>query len=140
MSDSAMSAFKAPFQRFLELREQRDIDKQALAKSEAKYREAESELLQQIEDAGIKGRLTFDFGGDLGKASFQLRATNYGRVVDKDAALEALKAEGLDDVIYTEAIREKRVNELVRDRLESQSELPDGIDFYTRKGISISRK
>src|SRR5947209_10914589 len=135
-----INEFKARFQRLLELREQRDIDKQKASKSEREYRDAEAELYQAIEEAGIRGRLKFDFGGDLGTASFQTRSTNYGRVIDKDAAIAALKAEGLDEVVFSEAIREKRLNELVRDRLESRADLPDGVDFYSRKGISISRK
>jgi hypothetical protein len=140
MSDTDITDFKARFQRLLELREDRDITKQQADRAENEYRLAEAELYEAIEESGIRGRLSFDFGGSLGKASFQLRATNFGRVVDQEVAIEALRAEGLGDMIYTEAVRQKRVNELVRDRLESQSELPDGIDFYTRKGISISRK
>jgi hypothetical protein len=140
MSETDITDFKARFQRLLELRETRDIDKQKASRSEQEYRAAEAELFEAIQDAGIRGRISFDFGGDLGRASFQLRSTNYGRVVDKDAALNALKTAGLDDVIYHTAIREGRLNELVRDRLESRDELPDGVDFYTRKGISISRK
>lgn len=140
MTDTAINEFKAHFQRLLELREQRDIDKKTAKKSERLYRDAEAELFQELEEAGVKGRQTFDFGGDLGTAKFQARSTNYGRIIDREVALAALEAEGLDEVIYERSIRDKRLNELVRDRLESGSELPDGVDFYSRQGISISRK
>lgn len=138
--DSDLNSFKARFQRLLELREERDIATERAKKTESAYREAESELYEAIEEAGIRGRISFDFGAELGTAKFQLRSTNYGRIIDKDVALSALKAEGLGEVIYEEAIRARRLNELVRDRLENGADLPDGIDYYPRKGISISRK
>lgn len=137
MSD--LDDFKSRFQRLLELRETRDIDKSKSKRSEKAYREYEAELFEAIKEAGIKGRLSFDFGGDLGTAKFQLRATTYGKIIDKASAIAALKAEGLDDLIYEEAVRERRLNELVRDRIESKSDLPDGVDWYDRRMISISR-
>lgn len=137
MSDS--TAFKAKFARLLELREQRDIDKQAAKKSEAVYRECEAELWQELADAGIRGTLKFDFG-ELGSASFVSRATTYGKVSDKQTAIESLKALGLFDTINEESIREGRLNELVRTMEETHQEFPDGIGSYQRKGISISRK
>ena len=140
MAGNAHDEFKAGFQRLLELRETRDIDAAQAKKSEEAYREAESQLYAELEEAGIRGRLTFDFGGDLGTAKFQRRATRYGRVVDKDAAVKALKELGLDDVIYDTAVRTGRLNEKVREWLETNTELPEGVDWYDRKAISISRK
>lgn len=139
MSATEMTDLKAKFRNLLELRVQRDEDKAAADASSRAYREAESELYTEMEDAGMRGRITFDFGGDLGKAGFQLRRTTYGRVLDNETAIAALEAEGLSDVIYDKAVREGRLNELVRDRLEARDKLPDGIDFYDRKGLSISR-
>lgn len=134
-----INALKARFQRLLELRRARDIAKKSSATAEKAYRECEAELFQSIKDSGLKGRLSFDFGGDLGSASFQTRSTIYGRVLDKDTAIQALRAEGFDDVVTTEAIVERRLNEIVRDRLESTTDLPDGVDYYSRDGISISQ-
>lgn len=139
MSES-LDDFKASFQRLAELRERRDIDKQAANRSEAAYREKEAELYSELEEAGIQGRHTFDFGGDLGVISFQRRATTYGQVVDKAAAVAALEAEGLSDIIYERSVRTGRLNELVRDRVESRQELPEGVGVRINAGISISRK
>src|ERR1017187_1824600 len=97
--------FKARFQRLLELREERDIAAERAKKTEIAYREAESELYEAIEEAAIRGRISFDFGAELGTARFQLRSTTFGRIIDKDVALSALKAEGLGEIIYEEAIR-----------------------------------
>lgn len=139
MSDTDLSDLKAKFRNLLELRIKRDEDKAAADASGRAFREAEAELYAEMEDAGMRGRISFDFGGDLGKAGFQLRRTVYGRVIDKDTAIQALEAEGLGDVIFDKSVREKRLNELVRDRMEARDGLPDGIDFYDRKGVSISR-
>lgn len=138
MSD--MDEFKSSFQRLAELRTQRDADKKAASVSEAAYREKEAELYAELEEAGIRGRLEFDFGGDLGTIKFQRRSTIYGRVLNKEDALQALKKMGLNDVIYSEAVNQGRLNERVRDWLETGTELPEGLDFYTRDAISISRK
>jgi len=137
---SEIDELKSRFQRLLELRDRRDKDKKTSAASERAYRECEAEVFEAVQDSGMKGRISFDFGGELGRASFQTRSTNYGRILDKDAAIRALKAEGLDEMITSEAIVERRLNELVRDRLESTADLPDGVGWYPRNGISISRK
>lgn len=137
MTDTA--EFKAKFQRLLELREARDVDKSKSKKSEAAYREYESELWEELSESGISGSLKFDFG-DMGNAAFVSRSTIYGSVVDKKAAIASLKKLGLGDAINDEAIREGRLNEIVRDYMETGQELPDGVSFYPRKGISISRK
>lgn len=138
MSDIA--DFKSRFQRLLELRERRDIEKKASKKSEKEYREYEAALWEELFEMGVRGTIKFDFGGDLGEASFVSRATTYGKIIDAEVAMAALKAAGHGDVIYSEAVREGRLNELVRDLLESKQELPEGVDMYQRKGISISRK
>lgn len=138
MSD--MDEFKASFRRLAELRQARDKDKKAAEKSEKTYREKEAELFAELEEAGIRGRLTFDFGGDLGTYKFQRRTTVYGRVLDKATALASLKKAGLDDVIYSESVNQGRLNEKVRDWLESGEQIPDGLDFYPRNAISISTK
>lgn len=135
----ALDEFKARFRELVVLREQRDKDKAALKKSEAAYRECEATLFADLEEAGIKGRISFDFGGEIGEVKFQPRQTRYGQVVDLQAAIAALKAEGLDEIIFKESVREGRLNELVRDRLESGSELPEGVGWYPRRNISISR-
>lgn len=140
VTDTTLSDFKAKFRELAELREASDIAKAAEKKASKAYREAEAQLFAELEDAGITGRQSFDFGGDLGKISFQRRSTTYGRLIDKDAAIAALKEAGLDEMIFQESVREKRLNELVRDRLEAHADLPEGVDYYQRKGISISRK
>lgn len=138
MSD--LAGFESKFRRLAELREQRDIDKAALKSSENAYREYESELLETVADSSLRGSVEFDFGSDLGVIRFQPRATIYGKVVDKSMALDSLEAELLREEMTSPAIEARRLNELVRDRLERGEELPDGIGYYERKFFTISHK
>lgn len=137
---SAYDEFREEFRTLLELRVARDIAQTAIDKAKKEYREKEAELYNALKEAGIRGRLEFDFGEDLGVAKFQRRTTTYGRVLDMETAVEALKAEGHEEIVNRETVREGRLNEFVRTQLEAKKPLPDGVDFYDREGISISRK
>lgn len=138
MSDLAQ--FESKFRRLAELRERRDEDKAALKASENAYREYESELLETVADSALRGSVEFDFGGDLGVIRFQPRATIYGKIIDQHQALESLEAEYLREEMTKETIEARRLNELVRDKLEQGEELPEGIGFYERKFFTISHK
>lgn len=137
MSD--LVALESKFRRLAELRETRDIDKQAAEHSEGAYREYEAELFEQIEGSALRGTVEFDFG-DLGVIRFQPRQTIYGRVIDKMAALDSLEGEDLIEEMTAPKIEARRLNEYVRGRLENGQPLPDGIDYYTRSYFTISKK
>lgn len=138
--DVTLTNLESKFRRFAELREQRDIDKQTAERSEREYREYEAELFEQIEDAALRGSVEFDFGGDLGVIRFQPRQTIYGRVIDKNAALDSFENEALLDEMSAPKIEARRLNEYVRERLENGQALPAGVDFYTKRFFTISRK
>lgn len=138
MSD--LARLESKFRRLAELREQRDFDKQAAERSEAEYREYEAELLETIDESALRGSVEFDFGGELGTIRFQPRRTIYGRIVDKNAAMEAFENEAIIEEMTAPKIEAKRLNEYVRDRLEHDGNLPPGVDYYERKYVTISRK
>lgn len=138
MSD--LAALESKFRRLAELREERDVDKEAAKRSEEAYREYEADLWTQVEESAVRGSVEFDFGGDLGIIRFQPKKTVYGRVIDKNAALEAFESECLTDELTSPKIEARRLNEYVRDKLELEGELPEGIDYYEKKFISITRK
>jgi hypothetical protein len=135
-----INRLESKFRRLAELREERDIAKEAEKQTEAAYREYEAELLSEVEESALRGTVEFDFGGDLGKIRFQPRSTIYGRVIDKMAALEAFDAAALTEEMTAPKIEARRLNELVRDYMESGRELPEGVDYYERKYFTISRK
>lgn len=135
-----LAQLESKFRRLAELREDRDIAKKTAETAEGEYREYEAELFVAIEDSSLRGTVEFDFGGDLGIIRFQPRSTIYGRVIDKNAALDAFENEALVDEMVAPKIEARRLNEYVRDRLESGQELPDGVGYYERKFFTISRK
>lgn len=137
---SELAGLESRFRRLAELRRERDIDAATAKASEGAYREYEAELLEVVDDSGLKGAIGFDFGGDLGQVSFSKRKTVYGRVIDKHAALVSLAGEGLEEQMTGTKIEARRLNELVRERQESGEDLPDGIGFYEKRFFSISHK
>ena len=137
---SELEALKNRFRRLAEYRQERDQDKLTAKKSEEAYREYEAELLAVLEDSDLKGAIQFDFGGDLGTISFQRRKTIFGKVIDKQLALQSLAAEDLEEQMTGTTIEARRLNELVRERDEAGEDLPDGIGFYEKKFVSISHK
>lgn len=137
---SELAQLESKFRRLAELREERDFAKKTSETAEGEYREYEAELFVAIEDSSLRGTVEFDFGGDLGVIRFQPRSTIYGRVIDKNAALDAFENEALVDEMVAPKIEARRLNEYVRDRLETGQELPDGVGFYERKYFTISRK
>lgn len=137
---SGLDEFRDEFRVLLELRERHDETKRAFEKAKREYREKEAELFAALQESGIRGRHTFDFGEGLGVAKFQRRSTTYGQILNKEEAIKALKEAGLDHIINSETVREGRLNEFVRKRIETKKELPEGVGYYTRDGISISRR
>lgn len=133
-------ALESRFRRLAELREQRDIDKEALKASEAAYREYEAALLEEVKDSSLRGSVEFDFGEELGVIRFQPRKTIYGKVIDKQAALKAFEDLMLDDEMTGTSFESRRLNEFVRDAVESGKELPEGVGSYERAFFTISRK
>ncbi len=138
MSD--LARLESKFRRLAELREQRDFDKQTAERSESEYREYEAELLGDIDESALRGSVEFDFGGELGTIRFQPRRTLYGKIVDKNAAMEAFEEEAIIEEMTAPKIEAKRLNEYVRDRMENGGNLPPGVDYYERRYVTISRK
>lgn len=128
------------FRRLVELREQRDIAKSTAEATEREYREYESELWDELEDSPMKGTIKIDLGEPYGVVSFQYKETYYGRVLDKDAALDYLDNNALTDEFTSPKLEMRRVNELVRECIEEQRPLPKGFDFYPKRFISISKR
>jgi hypothetical protein len=102
------------------------------------YRVAEQEILDVLEGLGIK-TFTVELPG-IGEVRFSRRKpTLYGRIVDPDVAYMALDQQGRADELFAPKVQASRLNELVRECLEQGMPLPEGVDFYERAGITVSR-
>lgn len=133
-------AFTAKMRRLMEAREKRDTTKVAAESAEKEYRELESELWDEIAESPIEGSIKVDLGEPYGKVTFGVRETYYGRVLDKDLALEYFEQSARVDEFTEPKIVPARVNELVRERIENNDgKMPPGIDWYPRRYIAISR-
>lgn len=126
--------------RLVEVRERRDETKAAADIAEKEYRELEGELWDELDESPIKGAIKIDLGEPYGVITFQPRETYYGRVLDADAALEHFERTAQVEEFTQPKIVMSRVNELVRESLEQGKAIPDGLDFYAKRYVSISRQ
>lgn len=102
------------------------------------YRIAEQDVLDAMEDLGIK-TFTVDLPG-IGEVRFTKRKpTVYGRIVDPDTAYLAFEKQGRADELFSPKVQASRLNELVRECLEQGIALPEGVDFYERAGVTVSK-
>lgn len=136
MSDEDQIASK--FRRLVELRETRDQTKTAADTAEEEYRHYEGELFDEIQDGPMSGTRRINIGGEV--IAFTPRETKFGRIIDADAAVEFFDRSGMAEEMTRPKIEKRKLNELVRDYLDAGKSLPDGIDFYINRGITISRK
>jgi hypothetical protein len=139
-SEDPQNALASQFRRLVEARDKRDRDKLAAQKSEDEYREVEGEIFEAMIEGPITSTLRFDFGNELGTIAFTPRETTFGRIIDADAALEFFKERGEKDAMSSRKIEKKKLNGLVRELLEQGKTMPPGIDWYTNRGVTISRQ
>jgi hypothetical protein len=130
----------AQLRRFMELREARDVTKKAAENAEKEYRDAEGDVYEALEASPVKGTLKVDLGDPWGVVSFAPRETYFGRIYDDYAALEHFEERAMVDELTTPKFVMKRVNEIVRDCVEQGVKPPPGIDYYARRGVTITRQ
>jgi hypothetical protein len=136
--DNAADPLKNKLRQLAEDRRARDQADLAKKAAERQYRQTEAEIIAMLEESGQKGRITFNFGGELGTISFQKKSTIYGRVLDRNQALDVFEERAMVDEMTEPKISDRRLNEFVRNELEQGNDLPDGIDYHERKFVSIS--
>lgn len=132
----------AKLRRLMELREARDsLEKQAKEAKEA-YTEAELELFEELDAGPVKRLNNVDLGEPWGKVSFGARETYYGRIIPgmEEEALEHYEQRAMIDQVTAPKFVMKRINEEVRHRREQNQPMPPGIDFYARRGVTITRQ
>lgn len=137
MSDEDFIASKC--RRLLELRDVRDETKAAADESEEEYRNCEAELYEEWEDSPLKGRRRIDLGEPYGTVAFTPTKTVFGRILDADKALEYFENHGLTGSMTKPSIAKARLNELAKERVEQGQPMPDGVDWYANRRITITR-
>lgn len=138
--DTFIDPFEAKFRRLAVARRERDYAKKAADRAEKDYRELEAEIIADLENSSRRGSIKFDFGGDLGVIQFVAKKTIFGRIIDKDAAIESFEREARVEEMMGEKFESRRLNEYVKEKMENQQDLPPGVGYYERKFIQISEK
>lgn len=126
--------------RLMELREERDNDAAKAEASEKEYREHEADVWMALDESPLTGAIKIDLGEPYGVVTFQYRETYYGRIIDKEAALEHFEQRAMIDDVMEPKLSKKRINEIVNDCLDEGKQPPPGLDFYARRYVSISQK
>lgn len=132
----------AQLRRLMELREARDAAKVAEKKAVKDYQEAEMDLYERLADGPVKRLNNVDLGPPWGKVSFGARETYYGRVIKgmEDEALAHYRQRAMVEQVTEPKFVMARINEEVRDCIEQGKQPPPGIDFYARRGVTITRQ
>jgi hypothetical protein len=126
--------------RLMELREARDRLKKEADTAEKEYREAEADFYEMLEEAGVTSTQKIPLGEPWGTVGFLPRTTYFGRVVDQDKALDYYEGRMMIDEVSAPKFVMKRINDEVRDCLEQGKDLPPGVDYYSRRGVTITRQ
>lgn len=126
--------------RLIEVREKRDISKATAERDEKEYRAIEAEVIDALEESPLEPPYKVDFGEPYGVVRFSPRETIYGRVIDKEAALDYFEQRALMDELTEPKIAMARLNEIVRELHEQGEAMPDGVDFVPRRYITITRQ
>lgn len=132
--------FIAAGRRLMELRQERDVADKAAKTAEKEYRDAEADLYEMMEEGGAVGTQKVDLGQPWGVVSFLNRTTYFGRIVDQDKALEHYLNRGMGDEVSAPKFVMRRINDEVRDCLEQGKDMPPGVDYYSRRGVTITKQ
>ena len=126
--------------RFMEARQERDETEQAAKKAKETYQEMEQELFERLADGPVDRINNVELGPPWGKVSFGARETPYGRIIDEEVALAYFEQRAMVDEVTAPKFTMRRVNEIVRDALEQGQQPPPGLDFYFRRGVTVTRQ
>lgn len=126
--------------RFMEARERKDAAELAAKNAKKEYEELEQDLYEALADGPAPRLNNVDLGPPFGKVSFGARETFYGRVIDEEAALEYFEQRAMLEEVSYPKFTMKRINEIVRDAMEQNQSPPPGLDFYARRGVTVTRR
>jgi hypothetical protein len=130
----------AMVRRLMESREKRDELKTAAENAEKEYRATEADVWEALEGSPLKPPYKVDLGEPYGVVSFHPKETYYGRVIDKEKALDYFESRAMVDEVTEPKIVMARVNEIVREAIEGDGSMPDGLDFYAKRFVSITKQ
>ena len=114
------------------LKEDANVKQREADAAKAKHDEAQATLWHDMDAAGMKGFKT-------DQHSFARKATIYSTIQDADAFEAWCQENGLTEDYLKMAPKKQQLNELVRERLDNGQSLPEGVHWYAREYIAISK-
>ena len=140
MSDDVqiLGVSDAELKDFVDKREERDRLKAESDRAEEAYREIEAliwDKMDENEDNVLDRNLA-----DGRRVHIDKRSTIYSRILDSDTLLDSLENEGRVEEMTKPGFEKRRLNEYVRECLETGRPLPEGLDFYEKRYLRYSQK
>ena len=105
--------------------------KRVAVDAEKARKDFEYALHEALEAKGVIGHKTTTH-------TFSLRTTLYGHIEDMDAFQAWAEENGEGETYFRTEEARGRINELVRDCIETGQELPPGVGWYPRKQITTT--
>jgi len=117
---------------------------QAADKAAERFKAAQIAFWTAMHDAK-QTEATLELGEGYGNVKFQKQETILGSVLKgrEVEAYEAFKREGIADQVFDEdrpVLRKRVLNQIVNSRLASGQPLPVGVNFSSRKYVTITKK
>ena len=106
------------------LKLERDKHKETFDTADHAFKMKQAEVYERMDEDGIESM-------KVEGVNYVRSATAYGSVQDRDAFVEWAKEH--DDSLVEYKERAALINELVRERIDNEEELPPGLGFYTRE-------
>lgn len=131
---------------FVEKRNERDNAKKKWVKAKDECETAELDVFDLFVAAGsdgeprIKGQIKVNLGPPHGWVAFRTRETHFATVEDEDAAAEWYEQRAMSEEVTTIKFSMKRLHEDVRQAIEMGEDLPDGLAYYTRRGMTVTKQ
>lgn len=117
----------------MELREEKARLKFELDKVTVKERDAQTELMEIMDNQDIKSFRHKKFG------LFTAAVRIWAKITDVDKAKEYFEEKGLDQEIWKLKVESGRLNAFVKRMLDEGKVLPEGIGFSPTKYISVRK-
>jgi hypothetical protein len=138
--EDSVAALRALVRDLIDKRRAADKAKEAQVEAYRERDEAEAALFDYQEEHKLPG-VDVELGEGYGTYHSKRRATDYARVLNEDALLQwANENARTEELFGPSKVRKKPLNQMVRDAQRLHQRLPDGVDWSTKRGITLTRK
>lgn len=121
------------FARLGELRDKMKADKDAYEASKEEHDRFQHTVFQYMKERGTTSYGTED-------EQWVRKSTRYATITNRDAFIKWAEDHGLVEEFTQRKEVSARLNELVRQRLDDNEDMPPGVDYYDREYVSRTSK